>query len=143
MNKKTLTKKEFVQSCIYACQENSFVNTKHSASGLGTPHDRYRSVVCMDNSAMQLYLNSGSFRVEAYENFNPKHSPDLYLMQPDDPAVVPGSGVPKFSAIPTSRCDAFAVCSGIEQGWHVYACSSQEITNLISKGMLKYECILS
>jgi hypothetical protein len=130
------SKQEFIDYCVDACQNDAFVNSKHHPSGLPMPHKDARSVNLWGNAEMEKYLLAGDFRVHAYADSEANHSPEFYVLTPNDPAVVPGSGVPRFSTTPTTQCDVFAVPSGYIQGWHCYAYDSVKVKTRENAGKL-------
>jgi hypothetical protein len=137
-----LTKSEFIDACAQTCDNGDFVTPKHSPKSVGTIHQEKRSITCMDNAEMGRYLRLGDFRVNCYSDTKPGNSPQLYTIQPNDPTIVPGSGIPKQSPDPTSACDVFVVPSGASLGWHVYAATSNEIQAQELSGRIRLLCEL-
>ena len=123
-----LSKDEFIDVCCDACDNGTFVTDKHKASHLSRLYSQPRSVNCMDNPETASYLRAGNFQVHCYSDTNANHSPELYLLTPSDPSIVPGSGVPQLSNTPTTQCDVFSVPSGVVQGWHGFAYNSPKVT---------------
>lgn len=133
-----LNKQDFIDACTNACNNGTFVTPKHDSSNLSTLYSKPRSVNCMDNSGLASYLQSGNFRVYCYADHDPKHTPELYVIKPNDPTVVPGSGVPAMSSSPTTQCDLFSVPSGVVQGWHGYAYNSSKLSTREANGGLTF-----
>ncbi len=131
-----LSKKRFVDACVDACNKSTFVTPKHDATNLSSPYNRARSVNCMDNPQMAAYLQNGAFKVHCYADINSNHSPEFYIVTPNDPSVVPGSGIPAMSTTPTTQCDVLAVPSGVVQGWHGYAHESSKVSARVANGGL-------
>lgn len=131
-----LNRTEFVNVCIGACENGTFVSAKHDLASLGTPFTKPRSINLMGNVDMADYLRSGDFKVRCYSDSESSHSPELYVIAPNDPSIVPGSGVPRLSPAPTTPCDLFAVPSGAVQGWHCYAYKQTSVDNRVSQGKL-------
>lgn len=121
------SKGEFISYCIEACNNNSFVTAKHHPSGMSIPWNVDRSINSWGNPEMASFLASGDFKVYVYSDSNPKHSPELYVVEPNDSSIVAGSGVPKLSLTATTANDVFAVPSGVQQGWHGYSYASAKI----------------
>jgi hypothetical protein len=128
-----LTKQNFIDACVDACNGGTFVTEKHDSTKLATTFGKKRSVNCMGNEEMASYLQAGDFKVFCYKDDDPKHSPEFYCLKPNDNAVVPGSGVPAYSTVPTTQCDVFAVPSGYEKGWHCYAYNESSVKHRESR----------
>ena len=131
-----ISKTEFIDACAAACDNGTFVTFKHDTSSLSTQFNKPRSVNCMDNSAMANYLRTGDFNVHCYADSDPAHTPELYVISPNDSSIVPGSGVTAMSTTPTTQCDVFSVPSGYQQGWHGFAYDSAKVSSRESAGKL-------
>ena len=129
-------KQEFIDYCVAACQNRTFVIAKHDPSRISTSYSCDRSVNCMGEDEMEQYLQAGRFRVCVYSDSDPNHSPEFYTVLPDDQQVVPGSGVPAYSTTPTTQCDIFAVPTGYRKGWHCYAYESSGVAARVAEGKL-------
>lgn len=138
-----MTRQDFVDCCIDALNQGTLLTPKHDPASVGTPFPGYRTVSTMDTHALLGFFQGGDYGVFGYTNSNPQHT--LYYIEiiPNDPAVVPGSGVPPMSGTPTTSCDRFVAVSGVKQGWHLFAEDSQNIQTKESQGGLlaKYELL--
>lgn len=132
-------KQEFIDYCVDACQQGTFVTGKHDITNLSTPSPKKRSVNLMGNSEMEAYLQKGDFRVDCYSDTKPGNTPQLYILTPNDSSIVSGSGVPPLSTTPTTGCDVFAVPSGQYQGWHGYACQSSDVKKQETQGRFTWQ----
>lgn len=131
-----LNKSDFIDACATACDSGTFVTAKHDATNLTTLYSQPRSINCMGNTEMAAYLRKGDFKVHCYSDSDPKHTPELYIITPNDSSIVPGSGVGAMSSTPSTQCDVFSVPSGVVQGWHGYAYDSTKVTNRAANGQL-------
>ena len=132
-----ITKQELINVCVEACNSGIFVTPKHDLSSLGVRTDR-RSVNLMGNSEMANYLSIGDFRAFCYSDSEAGHSPDFFYLQPNDPTIVPGSGVSPYASEPTTQCDIFAVPSGYQQGFHCYAYKQSSLQQRVTDGKLTF-----
>lgn len=131
-----LGRQQFIDACTNACNSGTFVTPKHDVSNLSTLYPQPRSVNLLDNSGMASYLQSGNFKIYCYADHDPRHTPELYVIKPLDPTVVPGSGVPAMSSCPTTQCYVFSVPSGVVQGWHGYAYNTSKLSARETSGGL-------
>jgi hypothetical protein len=122
-------KTEFINVCVDACRATEFVTGKHHPEGLSTPHNGQRSVNCMSNDEMKAFLQTGDFKVFGF-------IPEIYIVKPNNPNLVSGSGVPPYGTTPTTGCDWFVVASDQSPGLHVFACDSAHIRRLEASGIL-------
>ncbi|MFN0011741.1 MAG: hypothetical protein ACKVS8_08885 [Phycisphaerales bacterium] len=121
---------------IAAIERSTFLTPKHHPSSTGVAHSGYRSITVADASGLYEFFRAGQFSVQKYQNPNYPRTPDYYVIQPKDPAFVPGSGVESESLIASQSLDRFVVISGLKQGWHIHADSQSAVDGRVIGGQL-------
>ncbi len=132
-----LTLADFTEFVLDAYDAGTLITPKHDSSNIDTTYGTRRSIVTLDVKAL---VEGGDYRVELYEDSAPNHSKDLYVIVPNNPTPVAGSGIPPFSNTPDSSHDCLPVPSGHIQGWHVYA---EDHSRIQSMSTLMYICDLA
>jgi hypothetical protein len=96
---------------------------KHSVNSLGTGFAKFRTVVTVKPEVIINTLATGDCSITKLRSLNPRDaaSPTCYLITPNNPSLVAGSGVPAWYLQPNTAKDSWMVPSGINQGVHVYA----------------------
>jgi hypothetical protein len=122
-----MNRDDYIRAWAAAAQAGTLLTPKHDPSGLPTIQPGYRTVACMSPAELERYIAAGDYGIRVFTNNNPKHTPHYCELVPRDPAVVPGSGVPPMSPMPTTACDRFVAVSGRQQGWHLFAETSANI----------------
>jgi hypothetical protein len=126
----------FVQELIVLAKDGKLITPKHDVRNILSPQSTFRTIICMSNDNFATFLQNGDYQIREYINYDPSHTPPYFEITPNDPAIVPGSGIPHHSTVPTTSCDRFIVISGVNQGWHLLAEASVNIQAKISTGDL-------
>jgi len=134
MDRETLV--QYWQQCITS---ETFLTPKHDPCSVGEPHSGYRSVTIQDPSGISQFLSGGDYRVHEYANVQHPQSPQYFVVEPNDPNTVAGSGIPPLASGPTTALDRFVVVSGTKTGWHIYAESQATISQKASDGSLVFQ----
>lgn len=121
-----------------AIGSGTFLTDKHDPASLGTPHPTFRTVTVMSSPEIKDFIESGKYKVRLFHNNKKPNSPLYVEIIPEDPMMVPGSGVLPSSPVPTFACDRFVAVSGVQQGWHLFAEQSSTIQKKQSDGDLSF-----
>jgi hypothetical protein len=135
-----MDKSEFQQHLLSAYQSGTLLTPKHDPDQLHITWDRPRSVLSFDLATnLETFLIEGEYSIVEYENPNYPASPKYWQIIPDPGSTftVAGSGVPAYSALPSSRLDSLVAISGTRQGLHLFAEHSHTIQNRLSSGDLR------
>jgi len=134
------TRAELEAEWSSAATSGTLLTAKHDPNGLGTAWASYRTVLTPQVSAsLEAFVKSGQYSVNHYLDQRYPSGPGLFEVVPSPTAgfSVVGSGVPSGSLHPTGSLDRLIFVSGSNQGWHVYADSSQEIATKVTSGRLQ------
>ena len=131
-------KNELIRSMIQGLDDGTLVSLKHSTASLGTPVNKYKTVVVPDTNNLKEFFESGDYTATLYKNNDPKHSDPYVVIKPNDATYVAGSGVPAFSPTPTHPCDLFVSVSGVKAGLHLYGEESANVQAKLTSGEITF-----
>lgn len=117
-------------------EDGTFLTSKHAPDSTGVPHNKYRSITTTDASGLYDFFSGGDYSITRYKNNHYPKTPEYFVIKPNDPSFIPGSGVPSGSMNPSQSLDCFVVVSGTKQGWHIHAEDSVAISTSINTGKL-------
>ena len=131
-----LTRSDYRRHLNDVASSGTLLASKHDLDYQATTWPKFRSVTMKPPNELASYIAAGDYGIRVYENKDSKFPPYFLEIIPSDPTMVAGSGVPKFSTMPTYTYDRFVAISGGIQGWQIYAESSARIQSLESSGSL-------
>ncbi len=125
-----------VNDWLAAAQAGTLLTPKHGPTSTGMVYPKFRSITTQDASGIYNFLLSGDYALTRFRNNDPNHTEDYYVITPNDPGFVPGSGVPANVQNPTHPLDRLVVVSGLNSSWHIFAESELRIQNRVGNGTL-------
>ncbi len=134
MDRKTLT-----GSWVGAAQSGSLLTAKHDPNNLSITFDSYRTVLDHAVSAsLESFIVSGAYNITKYEDARHPNGAGYFEVTPKPGSgfTVFGSAVLSGTITPTGSLDRLVFVSGSNQGWHVYAESSTQISSSVASGRL-------
>ena len=126
-------------SWVEAAQSGSLLTAKHDPNNLSITFARYRTVLDHAVSAsLESFISSGEYDITTYEDARYPNGAGYFEVTPKPASgfTVVGSAVPSGSVTPTGSLDRLVFVSGSQQGWHVYAESSAQISGSVTSGRL-------
>jgi hypothetical protein len=135
-----MNQSDFRQHLLSANSAGNLLTPKHDPDELHITWSKPRSVLSFELAQnLETFLIDGEYSVIEYENSQYPASPKYWEIIPhaDSTFTVPGSGVPAFSAMPSTRLDRLVAVSGRSQGLHLFAEDSRTIQNRLSSGDLR------
>jgi hypothetical protein len=135
-----ITRAQLESEWSNAATSGTLLTTKHDPNGIDTPLASYRTVLTPQLSAsLEAFVKSGQYSINHYKDQRYPSGPGLFEVIPNSSAgfSVVGSGVPSGSLHPSGSLDRLVFVSGSNQGWHVYADSTQEIATKVASGRLQ------
>jgi hypothetical protein len=137
-----MERRSIVSKWKEAAESGSLLTPRHDPNNLTFVWSSYRSILTQQMSgSLKQFIDSGNYTIKVYSDANYPGGAGLFEVIPDPASgfSVVGSGVPSGSITPSGSLDRLIFVSGIVQGWHVYAESSQQIYSSIAAGRLSLQ----